>query len=78
MNLTSTKTNAQEILITSVHYQECVVEVYLNKDKNTITELKHKANHKVSVYNYILEDYLSQQRNKSGVNKKIKKVLHAF
>lgn len=75
---TTQTTTEQDILITSIHYETSVLEVYLNKKRNTITELKHKPNHRVSVYKYAIKDYLKQQNSQHIVAQKLKKALHEF
>ena len=61
----------QDILVTTIHYQESVLEIYLNGKKKTITELKHSSNHRVSVHQHSLEDYLKQKSHIHGLEKKI-------
>ncbi len=57
MNIKSTLPDVQEVLLTTIHNQNNVVEVYLNKQNETISELHHLSNHRVKVYEYKLEEY---------------------
>ncbi|MDA9312507.1 hypothetical protein OAD50_03750 [Vicingaceae bacterium] len=70
MNTRSTAPNAQEVLLTTVHNQNNVVEVYLNKLTQTVTELYHLSNHRVKVYEYEIEEY-KQKPNSFGILDKI-------
>lgn len=64
-------TPEQEILISTKHFQDSVVEIYLNQKKNLITELIHLSNHRVNVYQYDADKYLKESRKLSGINQKI-------
>jgi hypothetical protein len=57
MNTESTLSNTQEELLTTVHNQNNVVEVYLNNQKETVTELFHLSNHRVKMYEYPIQEY---------------------
>ncbi|MFT6166358.1 MAG: hypothetical protein ACJAV5_001191 [Vicingaceae bacterium] len=70
MNTKSILPNVQEVLLTTVHNQNSVIEVYLNNQKDTVTELYHLSNHRVKVYEYDLEEY-KQKPNSFGILDKI-------
>lgn len=57
MNSRSFQSNAQEVLLTTIHNQDSVVEVYLNNQKNIITELFHLTDQKVQLYQYDFDKY---------------------
>ncbi len=57
MNSSSFQSNTQEVLLTTIHNQDSVVEVYLNDDRKIITELLHLSGLRVKVYQYKLENY---------------------
>ena len=57
MNYSSITSNAQEVLLTTIHNQNSVVEVYLNDKSKIITELFHLSGHKIRLYQYALEEY---------------------
>ena len=43
--------------ITTINNIECVVEIYFDKKKNEVNELKCLNNNRYKVYNYSLADY---------------------
>lgn len=44
-------------LITTINNLECVVEIYFDKNKNEVNELKSLNYNRYKVYNYTLEEY---------------------
>ena len=47
----------QEILLTTIHNQDNVVEVYLNDAEQLITEMIHLSNHRVKLYQFEVSQY---------------------
>ncbi len=70
MNIRSTAPRVQEVLLTTVHNQNTVVEIYLNKQKKIVMELHHLSNHRVKVYEYTILEY-KQKTNNLGILDKI-------
>ncbi|WP_157454325.1 hypothetical protein [Crocinitomix catalasitica] len=48
--------------ISTVHNPECVVEVYLDRDKDEINELKCLNQNRYKVYNYSITEYAEHIR----------------
>ncbi len=71
MRVNRIQSDQQDILITTVHEQESVLEVYLSKGQDLVTELKYLSNNRLSVYQYPLEDYMSQTIKARGVEEKL-------
>jgi hypothetical protein len=57
MKYSSITSNTQEVLLTTIHNQNSVVEVYLNDKSKIISELIHLSGHKIRLYQYALEEY---------------------
>jgi len=60
MNSNSLPSNTQEVLLTTIHNQDSVVEVFLNDDRKIITELFHLSGLRVKVYQYELDKYMER------------------
>lgn len=45
------------VLLTTIHNMECVVEVFYDREKNEINEVKCLNYNRCKVYNYTLEEY---------------------
>lgn len=67
--------NQQDILLSTLHFQDSVLEIYINKEKNTIYELFHLADHRVNVYEYEVDQYLQTKRNTKSIEEKINGLL---
>lgn len=57
MNFGQQPPNKQEILLTTIHNQDHVVEVYLNDAEQRITEMIHLSNHRVKLYQFEVAQY---------------------
>lgn len=77
MEMATVQSNQQDILVTTVHEQESVLEVYLNKDQDLVTELKYLSNNRVRVYQYPTDTYLSQTIKTKGVEEKLMAITGA-
>lgn len=69
------RTNCQEILITTIHNQEDVMEIYFNEKMQLVTELVYKSNNRASIYQHTVALYLKQHKNFNGVEKKINDLM---
>ena len=69
------KASNQDVLLTTNHDLDSVVEVYFNENKNVITELKYLSNDRVRIYQYELDSYLTQARKINGVEEKLTEIL---
>lgn len=61
--------------VTTFHNPETVVEVYVNREKSVVTELKSLSDNREKKYHYSVDDYLSIVKDYKGVDLSLNKVL---
>ncbi|MEM9022113.1 MAG: hypothetical protein AAGB22_00130 [Bacteroidota bacterium] len=61
--------------IATLHHPECVVEVYINEERNRITEVKQLNGNRTKHYHYELEAYLDCVNNFKDVDTMIREFL---
>ena len=57
MDSTNYQPNRQEVLLTTIHHQNSVVEVYFNEKFQLVSEIIHLSNHRVKLYQYDVAQY---------------------
>lgn len=61
--------------VTTIHNPESVVEIYLDKKQEIVTEIKNLNCNRSKQYSYSLKDYLQMVRGFKGVDISIKNAL---
>lgn len=78
MKISNTRLNKQEIIISTIHYENSVVEIYLNESESLISELRYLSNNRVNIFQFTLEDYLNKHNSSILIDSKIKSILQEY
>jgi hypothetical protein len=69
------KSNSQYILLATIHNIENVVEVYLNKTENLISELIYFSDNRTKVYQFEFDKYIKESSHFRKIDEKITDLL---
>ena len=65
----------QATLVTTMHNMESVVEVYLDVENRSVTEVKHLNYNRVKAYSYPVDEYLGIVKHLKSVTRKISELI---
>jgi len=62
--------------VTTIHNPESVVEVYLDKQNQVVSELKCLNYNRHKAYHYSVEEYMQKVKGFKGVDRSVEAVLN--
>lgn len=70
------KTLTQDLLVSTIHNLDEVIETYFNVDQNIISEIQYKSNNRVLVYQHELELYLKEKSGSKNIRQIISEITN--